>query len=108
MTAGDHTIWVKYSKDDASDANNDTLQFKVAITLNEPFTPGTYYCYDITNIVSDHTIIVTAAVAQDKLYLKVNGSWIEASSVYKKINGNWVLQSDLTNVFDSGTNYKMG
>lgn len=60
MATGDHSIWVKYSKDDASDANNDTLQFKVAITLNEPFTPGTYYCYDITNIHADHAIIVTA------------------------------------------------
>ena len=59
MSAGDHSIWVKYSKDDASDANNDTLQFKVAITLTEPFTPGTYYGYDITNISGNHTIVVT-------------------------------------------------
>lgn len=63
MSAGDHSIWVKYSKDDASDANNDTLQFKVAITLNEPFTPSTYYGYDITNIQSDHSIVVTLSGA---------------------------------------------
>ncbi len=108
MATGDHSIWVKYSKDDASDANNDTLQFKVAITLNEPFTPGTYYCYDITNITADHAIVVTAAVAQDNIYIKVNGSWIQGSSVYKKVNGSWVLQTDLTNVFESGVNYKVG
>ena len=41
-------------------------------------------------------------------YIKVNGSWVEATAVYKKISGSWVLQTDLTNVFDSGTNYKMG
>lgn len=106
MPAGEHYIDVKYSKDDASASNNDTLQFKVAITLDEPFTPGTYYGYDITNISADHTIVVTAS-AQDTAYLKVNGSWVAVSEVYKKINGSWVKQTSLSNVFDSGTNYKL-
>ena len=106
MSAGDHSIWVKYSKDDASDANNDTLQFKVAITLNEPFTPGTYYSYDITNISTDHVIAVTA-VASNVLYKKVNGSWVTVSKAYKKINGAWVEQS-LDSVFESGVNYIEG
>ena len=47
-------------------------------------------------------------VETDKLYIKVNGSWVEASAVYKKVSGSWVQQSDLTAVFDSGTNYKYG
>lgn len=106
MSAGNHSIWVKYSKDDASDANNDTLQFKVAIALDEPFTPGTYYGYDITNISADHTIVVTSS-ATDTAYLKVNGAWVEVSEVYKKVNGSWVKQTSLSNVFDSGTNYKL-
>lgn len=38
-------------------------------------------------------------------YIKVNGSWVEAAAVYKKVSGSWVLQTDLTQVFDSGTNY---
>lgn len=107
MSAGEHYIDVKYSKDDASAANNDTLQFKVAITLDEPYTPGTYYGYDITNISADHTIVVTSSGGQDTAYLKVNGSWVEVSEVYKKINGSWVKQTSLSNVFDSGTNYKL-
>ena len=107
MSAGNHYITVKYFKDNYTDSNNDSLQFKVAITLNEPFTPGTYYGYDITNIMMDHTIIVTA-VEQNMMYLKVNGSWVAASKVYKKVNGIWVLQSDLTNVFDEETNYRSG
>lgn len=106
MSAGDHSIWVKYSKDDASASNNDTLQFKVAITLDEPYTPGTYYGYDITNVSADHTIVVTSS-ATDTAYIKVNGSWVEVSEVYKKINGSWVKQTSLSNVFDSGTNYKL-
>ncbi len=107
MSSGEHSIWVKYSKDDASDANNDTLQFKVAITLNEPFTPGVYYGYDITNISADH-IIVVSNISTTKIFVKVNGSWVQFSKAYKKVNGNWVEQSDLTTVFDSNTNYKRG
>lgn len=108
MTAGDHSIWVKYSKDDASYDNNDTLQFKVAITLNEPFTPSTYYGYDITNISADHAIVVTSSGGVPTLYKKINGVWTEISTVYKKVNGAWVVQSDVTNVFQSGVNYKQG
>ena len=107
MSAGEHYIDVKYSKDDASYDNNDTLQFKVAITLDEPYTPGTYYGYDITNISADHTIVVTISGGQDTAYIKVNGSWVEVSEVYKKINGSWVKQTSLSNVFDSGTKYKL-
>lgn len=104
VSAGDHYIDVKYSKDDASDANNDTLQFNVTITYSQAVT---YYSYTISNITVDHAIVVAVA-AQDKLYIKVNGSWIEAVAVYKKISGSWVLQTDLENVFESGVNYKVG
>lgn len=107
MSAGDHSIWVKYSKDDASAANNDTLQFKVAITLDEPFTPGVYYGYDILNIAADHTIVVTGGGETSKLYVKINGSWVEATP-YKKVNGSWVLQTDVANVFDSTKKYVKG
>ena len=106
MSAGDHSIWVKYSKDDASDDNYDTLQFKISITLNEPFTPSTYYGYDIKNISSDHIILVTA-VSQNTLYYKDSGSWVAVSKAYKKINGAWVEQ-DITTVFQSGVNYRKG
>ena len=107
VTAGDHYIYVKYFKDQYTDSNNDSLQFKVAITLNESFTPGTYWGYTLSNITADHTIVVSSAAAQDKLYVKVNGSWIEATAIYKKINGSWVEQTDLTSVFESGVNYKI-
>lgn len=107
MEAGDHFIDVKYSKDDASDDNNDTLQFKVAISLDEPFTPGTYWVYTISNISGDHTILV-ASSGGPELYIKVNGSWVKVTAAYKKVNGVWVEQSDLTSVFNSSTNYRRG
>ena len=105
VSAGDHYIDVKYSKDDASNANNDTLQFRVSITLTG--NPPTYYGYDITNIQADHTILVTA-VATSTLYFKDNGSWVAVTKAYKKVNGSWVEQTDLSNVFSSSTNYVKG
>lgn len=66
-----------------------------------------YYTYS-TTVSGDMTIAVTigSSGSTTKVYIKVNGSWIEATAVYKKVNGSWVQQTDLTNVFDSGTNYK--
>ena len=89
MSAGDHSIWVKYSKDDASDSNNDTLQFKVAITLDEPFTPGTYYGYDINDIAADHVIVVTASSSGPVFYVKQGSTWVAVTKVYRKANGSW-------------------
>lgn len=66
------------------------------------------YVYTITAIATDHTIVVTSGVATDTIYFKSNGSWVSATKVYKKVNGTWVQQTDLTNVFDTSTNYVKG
>ncbi len=47
-------------------------------------------------------------VGSETIYYKDNGTWVSASSVYKKVNGSWELQNDLSNVFDSQTNYVKG
>ena len=104
VSAGSHFIDVKYSKDDATGSNYDALQFKVTITYSQSVT---YYTYTISNITADHTIVVSSTAAQDKLYVKVNGSWVEATAVYKKVNGAWIEQTDLTSVFENGVNYKI-
>lgn len=105
MSAGEHYIDVKYSKDDASAANNDTLQFKVAITLNG--TAPTYYGYTITNIVADHTIVVTTSGGEvNTAYLKVNGTWKELQ-IWRKVNGTWQTITDPTTVIDVANKYIM-
>ena len=79
------------------------VSFTVTYTIN-----GKMYVYTLSNITADHTIVVTApAAAQDTAYIKVNGSWVEASAVYKKVSGSWVQQTSLSNVFESGVNYKL-
>ena len=79
------------------------VSFTVTYTID-----GKIYVYTLTNILTDHVIVVTAPSAQDELYLKVSGSWVKAVAVYKKVSGSWVLQTDLENVFESGVNYKTG
>ena len=107
MSAGDHSIWVKYSKDDASDDNYDTLQFKVSITLDEPFTPETYWGYDITNVTADHAIVVTAVSTGPYLYVKQGSAWVAVARAYVKSSGSW-QQVSLDQAFDSSKNYVKG
>lgn len=104
VSAGNHFIDVKYSKDDASAANNDTLQFKVTITYNQAVS---YYSYIISNVQADHAIVVTAAVS-NTIYYKSGNSWVAAVKAYEKVNGSWVEKSDLTTVFNSSNHYVYG
>lgn len=66
------------------------------------------YMYTITSVATNHTIVVTSGSVTRTLYFKNSGSWTAATSVYKKVNGSWVLQSDLSSVFNSSTNYIRG
>ena len=68
---------------------------------------GITYVYTISSVTGDHTIVVSSGSgAQDVLYVKINGTWTAATAVYKKVSDSWVQQTNLQNVFDSGTNYK--
>jgi len=102
LTAGDHFVYVKYSKDDASDDHSDTLQFKVSITLDEPFTPGSHYEYVIQNVTADHTIV--AAKAGPNLYVKQGSAWVKVTKAYRKANGSW-SEVSLGEAFSSDGKY---
>lgn len=51
--------------------------------------------------------MIGGSVSNDGVYLKVNGTWVKASEMYKKVNGSWVKQTNVSNIFDSQTNYKL-
>lgn len=198
IPSGEHYIDIKFSKDDASEANNDTLQWK--ITNIEALEPTNYYTYTLSNIQEAHSLIfifgdvtyyfvtsngtnaklfpsgsmvqlpgdyytltivpddysynvtvtdnntdVTSQVqrkeeeitkegntytvvnyiyklnniqgahnivvqcsATNTLYIKINGSWVQATKVYMKISGAWVEQTDYTTVFDPNQIYVSG
>lgn len=90
----------------ASNTHRYLYLYGVSLTVTYSIS-GKIYIYTISNVTADHTIVITASASQTTVYVKVNGSWVAATAVYKKINGTWVQQTDLTNVFDSGTNYKI-
>jgi len=105
-----------------SELQNAKLRFTVAyyggrlygvtwnVTYTVPSSGGDYYwTYTISNIAADHTVVIVASGGDTtKLYAKINGTWTPFTKAYKKINGSWVLQSDLTTVFNSTTNYRKG
>jgi hypothetical protein len=55
VPAGTHYIDIKYGKDDASDSNNDSLQWKVLSIVAEETTG--YYTYSLSNIQQKHSLI---------------------------------------------------
>lgn len=61
-------------------------------------TTSNYYIYFYG---ADIEIEYTEA-SGNKVYLKANGTWVEAVKVYKKVNGAWVEQTDPTQLFDEG------
>lgn len=79
------------------------------ITYTVPSSGNDYYwVYTVSNIASDHTVVIVSAVIDPHIYFKNNGTWVTAQKVYKKINGVWVQQTDLTTVFNDTTNYVKG
>lgn len=79
------------------------------------------YQYTISNINADHVILVAALSTGNKVYIKRNGSWVEAQNilvknngiwahidhVYKKANNSWTEQ-DKSAVFDNDNTYLKG
>lgn len=66
---------------------------------------GVIYTYTISNVISNHVIIVSSATS--KIYIKESGVWVEYTKGYKKVNGVWVEQN-LNTLFNSTTNYIHG
>lgn len=57
IPAGEHYIDIKYSKDDATSSNNDTLQWKITSMELLDTPDDVYYEYDLSNITQDHSLI---------------------------------------------------
>lgn len=107
LEAGDHEIYIKYSKDDASNDHNDTLQFKLAITLDEPFTPGSHLEYHLSDVTNSHTIVVTLGEDSKKFYIKIDTNWNVYKTRWKKSNGVWSVVSPETGL-DPNVKYVKG
>lgn len=69
----------------------------VGYTINEA-----YYTYMITNIVADHSIVISSISQSLPLRIKQNGQWITPQKLFVKQNGSWV-QSTTIKVKNNGT-----
>ena len=67
IPSGEHYIDIKFSKDDATGSNNDTLQWK--ITNIEALEPNNYYTYTLSNVQEAHSLIF---IFGDVVYYFVN------------------------------------
>ena len=65
-------------------------------------TSNNYYIYVYG---ADLTIEYTSGGVTQILKIKSNGNWTDVSKVYKKENGSWIEQTELSQVFDTNTNY---
>jgi len=92
IPSGQHSIYIKYSKDDATASNNDTLQFKILSI--EPLETYNYYTYSLSNVNSDHSLIF---IFGDVTYYFVNSS----------INGDGRIYPDGQMVQLPGDTYKL-
>lgn len=69
VPSGEHDVYIKYTKDDATSSNNDTLQWKIS-SIQE-LEPNNYYTYTLSNIQSEHSLIF---IFGDVTYYFVNSS----------------------------------
>ena len=73
IPSGEHDIYIKYSKDDATSENNDTLQFKISDI--QELESNNYYTYTLSNIQEAHSLIF---IFGDVTYYLVNSSGTNA------------------------------
>lgn len=92
VPAGSHSIYIKYSKDDATDDNNDTLQFRVSNI--EMLEINSTYTYTLNNINSDHSLVF---IFGDVSYYFVNSS----------VNGDARIYPDGQMVILPGESYRL-
>ena len=106
-----HLLWFFNDASGGSDGYNDTSSTykyypeESGGNFTSPYITSPSLADTTTPVVY---LFVAAPAASDYIYFKDNGSWVQAAKAYKKVNGSWVEQSDLTQVFASGTNYVKG
>lgn len=92
MPSGEHQIYIKYTKDDATSSYNDNLQWKI-ISI-EPLETNNYYTYTLSNVSQDHSLIF---IFGNVSYYFVNSS----------TTGNCVLNPNGQMVQLPGDTYKL-
>ena len=83
IPSGEHQVYIKYSKDDATSSNNDSLQWKISSI--EALESNNYYTYTLSNVNQEHSLIF---IFGDVTYYFVNSSTTSNCKLYP--NGSMV------------------
>jgi len=92
IPSGEHYINIKFSKDDATSSNNDTIQWKIVSI--EPLEANNYYTYTLNNINQDHSLVF---IFGDVTYYFVTSS----------LNGSGKINPSGQMVVLPGDNYRL-
>ena len=66
------------------------------------------YTYTLKNIAAAHTLVATCSGASSaKIFIKINGTWVQYSKVYQKVSGAW-KEIALDQAFETNVNYVKG
>lgn len=88
---------------DVSLGSSATSPYQISCRGGNKNATGSNFSWGTLQVMYTYTV-----PGSDAIYFKSNGSWVATSKAYKKVNGSWVEQSDLTTVFQNGTNYVKG
>lgn len=112
IPAGEHYIYVKYSKDDATSSNNDTLQFKIS-NIEQLETTVNYYEYPLTGINQSHSLVFifgnvqyyfVGAETESDCKLYPNGQMVALQGDDYRVTIVVKRPTDVVSVTDNGVN----
>ena len=105
---GKFWLWTSSSDDGYTDTSSN-YKYYLQYTNGGIFTAGHVTSPSIEDsTLPEIYLFVKYEGADDTLYAKISGSWVEIRTAYKKINGAWVEQQDLTSLFNNIDNFRKG
>ncbi len=111
IPSGEHYIYVKYSKDDATDSNNDTLQFKISSI--EMLETNNYYTYTLSSISTGHSLVfifgnvsyyfINSSTNNEDVRLYPQGTMVQLPGDNYKLTVVPPNATDVVSVYDNNT-----
>jgi hypothetical protein len=111
IPSGEHYIYVKYSKDDATDSNNDTLQFKISSI--EMLETNNYYTYTLSSISTGHSLVfifgnvsyyfINSSTNNEDVRLYPQGTMVQLPGDNYKLTVVPPNANDVVSVYDNNT-----
>lgn len=86
---------------------NDNMKEFVGWYSNPERTNVISYANPYTFQLTQNRTLYAKCKLKFKIFIKLNGAWVECSKAYKKENGSWVQQDNLSILFDPTKNYKI-